>query len=106
MEDQKNKENKDRATKPTKNDDKNEVERRQWKTKYDDSTIRIRLEKSLYDKLITIKEVNTNQRLSLNKIINQLYDSFIARNPQYAPSKSDLSEEDKQIKSDFDEKKE
>ena len=61
-------------------------EKKQWKSKYDDSTIRIRLEKTLYDKLIQIKEINANQKLSLNKIINRLYDSYVKRNPQYASS--------------------
>ncbi|BFU18621.1 hypothetical protein EHI8A_088720 [Entamoeba histolytica HM-1:IMSS-B] len=98
---------KEKGPKPNKNEDKTESEKRQWKTKYDDSTIRIRLEKNLYEKLIAIKEVNATQRLSLNKIINRLYDSYITRNPQFASIDSQVVSEQDQLpkSSEVEEKK-
>ncbi|EDR21566.1 hypothetical protein EDI_062380 [Entamoeba dispar SAW760] len=98
---------KEKGPKPNKNEDKTETEKRQWKTKYDDSTIRIRLEKNLYDKLIAIKEVNATQRLSLNKIINRLYDSYITRNPQFASIGNQVVSEQDQLPkpSEVEEKK-
>ena len=85
-------ENKSKVPRKTKVDDKTEQEKRLWKTKYDDSTIRIRLDKNLYNKLMSIKEINSTQKMSLNKIINKLYDNFIERNPQYAPTPEELNE--------------
>ncbi|KAL7715278.1 Ribbon-helix-helix protein CopG domain-containing protein [Entamoeba marina] len=76
--------NKEKQPKPNKTDTKIEQEKRVWKTKYDDSTIRIRLEKNLYNKLTSIKETHSGQKMSLNKIINKLYDNFIQKNPQFA----------------------